>query len=58
MERQGLETLGKLADVLRVVERLDVLSGTCDRYAVQQLEKVEVQGAQNCVGRALFGWQL
>src|SRR5690606_13221792 len=47
MERDRLATLGKLADVRRVVEGLDVLARARDGHAVEQLEEVEVQRVQN-----------
>ena len=58
MERQWLAALGKLADVLGVVEGLDVLARAGDGDAVEQLEEVEVQRVKDCSRGALFRRQL
>ena len=58
MERQWLAALGKLADVLGVVEGLDVLVRAGDGDAVEQLEEVEVQRVKDCSRGALFRRQL
>ena len=54
VEGQRLAPLREAADLGGVVKGLDVLAGSGDGHAVQQLEEVEVQGGQNCGGRALF----
>ena len=58
MERQGFETFREVADVLGVVEGLNVLARPGNGHAVQQLEKIEVQRSQDGAGGALLRWQL
>ena len=57
VERQRLESLGEFADVLGVVEGLDVAARAGDGDAVQQFEKIEVERVENGGGGALFGRQ-
>ena len=44
---QGLEALRERTDIAGIIKGLDVLAGTGDGHAVQQLEKVIVQAIQN-----------
>ena len=44
---QGLEALRERTDITGIIKGLDVLAGTGDGHAVQQLEKVIVQAVQN-----------
>ena len=54
-QRDRRETFRKFADVGRVIIFFDMLSGTGDRHAVQQLKKVKIQRPQKSVRRAFFG---
>jgi hypothetical protein len=53
----GRPPLGEAADLGGVVEGLDVAAGAGDGDAVEQLEEVEVQRAEDGLGRALLGGQ-
>ena len=55
---QRLAAFWKLANVLGVVEGLDMLAGTGNGHAVQQLEEVKAQRVQNGPYGPLLGWPL
>ncbi|OIQ77869.1 hypothetical protein GALL_404350 [mine drainage metagenome] len=58
VERQGFAAFGELADVLGIVEGLDVLARARDGDAIEQFEEVEVQRVQDGPRCALFWWKL
>ena len=58
MVGQRLATLRELADVLGVVEGLDMLPRASDGDAVQQLEEIKFQRIQNGARGTLLGRKL
>ena len=50
-----LQTLWEFADILRIVERLNVLTGAGNGDRIEQLEKIEIQRPKN--GRLEYALQ-
>ena len=57
-ERDGRQPAWEIADVSGIIIFFNVLSGTGNRYAVQQLKKVKVQCFQQSVRGALISGEL
>ena len=51
------QTLRELPDLVHAVVLLDVLPGTCDGHAVQDLEEVEVETVQQILRGAFLGFK-